>query len=86
MQSNDLADLAILLHPNDDVAIARAAIPAGTSLRIDGEGDDTLVTRTAIPSGHRIARRAVPQGAPVLRYGRRVGSTFWFALPLQARA
>jgi len=73
MQSSYLADLAILLHPNDDVAIARSDIPAGTRLRIDDESDGRLFARAAIPTGHKIARRAVPAGAPVLRYGQPIG-------------
>ncbi|HET6486509.1 MAG TPA: altronate dehydratase family protein [Spirochaetia bacterium] len=70
MHPSDFDALAILLHPEDEVAVARAAIPAGTRLRI---GESVLVVRSDIPSGHKIARHAVPAGAPVRRYGQPIG-------------
>ena len=68
--SNLLTELAILLHPADNVAIARQTIPAGTSL---ADGDQHWLTRQAIPSGHKLARAALSAGQPVLRYGQVIG-------------
>ncbi len=62
--------LVILLHPDDDVAVARAAIPSGTRLTI---ADGVVTTRSDIPGGHKIARHEVAAGAPVRRYGQPIG-------------
>jgi altronate hydrolase len=59
----------IRLHDDDDVAIARGAIDAGTAI---GELDG-LVARDAIPAAHKIALRAIAEGAPVRRYGQIIG-------------
>lgn len=68
--SHPLTEMAILLHPTDDVAIARRTIPAGTSLV---EEQQQITTRQDIPGGHKLARHAVPAGQPVLRYGQLIG-------------
>jgi len=56
-----------LLHPNDDVWIALADIAAGTEM------PDRIRVASDIPSGHKIARRAVAQGAAVHRYNQIIG-------------
>src|SRR5688500_10407139 len=61
-------DLTIRLHPQDDVVIARAEIPTGTLLA--KEKVSALVT---IPAGHKIAVRAIAQGAPARRYNQIIG-------------
>ncbi|PXW24736.1 UxaA family hydrolase [Paraburkholderia caballeronis] len=61
--------LVIKLHENDDVAIARGAIPAGAV--IDELGG--LVVIDDIPAAHKVAIRDVAQGAPVRRYGQIIG-------------
>jgi altronate hydrolase len=61
---------AIILRPEDDVAIAKVGLRAGTLLE-DAEG--ALTVRAEIPPGHKIARRAVPEGGPVRRYGQVIG-------------
>ncbi len=61
---------AIRLHPTDNVAVARVAIPAGTELCIEGL---QLVTREAIPAGHKIALAAIRPGELVERYGQAIG-------------
>jgi altronate hydrolase len=53
------ANSAIRLHPTDNVAVARVPIPAGTELSVEGL---QLVTREAIPAGHKIALRAIRPG------------------------
>ena len=58
---------ALVLDPSDDVAIARTALDAGQPI---GDG---IAAATAIPSGHKIARRTVPRGAPVRKYGQVIG-------------
>ena len=58
---------ALVLDPSDNVAIARTTLDAGQAI-----GDGVAAT-AAIPSGHKIARRAVPNGAPVRKYGQVIG-------------
>ncbi|MDE2286917.1 MAG: altronate dehydratase [Burkholderiales bacterium] len=61
--------LVLLIKPQDDVAIARNALAAGTVLaELDG-----IVARDAIPAAHKIAVRAIAEGAPVRRYGQIIG-------------
>jgi arabinonate dehydratase len=60
----------IVLHPRDNVAIARVRLDAGQSIEA---GPETLVTRTAIPAGHKVALREVAEGEPVYRYGNVIG-------------
>src|ERR1019366_5994530 len=60
----------IRLHPTDNVAVARVAIPAGTGLSVEGL---QLVTREAIPAGHKIALRDIRPGELVERYSQAIG-------------
>src|SRR5579859_4417801 len=61
---------AILLHANDNVAIARVPVSAGFKLRIAGR---EVVARAPIPAGHKVALRAVAEGESLIRYGQRIG-------------
>ncbi|MBN1179897.1 MAG: altronate dehydratase [Anaerolineae bacterium] len=65
-----LDQVAVRLHPADDVAIAKADLAAGTVVLLD-EARATLWQ--PIPSGHKLALRAIAQGAPVRRYGQVIG-------------
>ncbi|MDH4095504.1 MAG: altronate dehydratase family protein [Betaproteobacteria bacterium] len=62
------ADLAIRLHPDDDVVIARVEIPAGTTLPRENVRAEAM-----IPAGHKLATRAVEPGKPVRRYNQIIG-------------
>ena len=61
---------ALHLHPEDNVAIARVPIAAGTELRVDGV---TVKALDAIPAGHKLALRAIRAGEAVERYGQVIG-------------
>ncbi|HTS28326.1 MAG TPA: altronate dehydratase family protein [Bryobacteraceae bacterium] len=61
---------AIQLHPSDDVAVARVPVSAGAELRVNG---GRVITRDAIPAGHKVALHAIPPGAMVHRYGQTIG-------------
>jgi altronate hydrolase len=63
-------NLAIHLHPSDNVAIARVAIAPGSELLVDGV---RLVTVDAIPAGHKVALRMIAPGERVERYGQAIG-------------
>lgn len=60
----------LVLTPGDDVAVARGDIAQGQWLNADGV---ELVARHQIPSGHKIALRAVSAGQKVLKYGQTIG-------------
>jgi altronate hydrolase len=70
MKARFIEELAVILHPDDDVAITRALVPAGTLLQ---DAEVTYTARKDIPLGHKIARRAREQGEPVRRYGQVIG-------------
>ncbi|HVO07450.1 MAG TPA: altronate dehydratase family protein [Burkholderiaceae bacterium] len=58
----------IRIHPSDDVVIARRQLMGGT--RIDSVG---ITVTGLVPPGHKIAVRAIAQGAPVRRYNQIIG-------------
>jgi galactarate dehydratase len=58
----------ILLNEADNVSVARMAVPAGTPLAPDGPG-----IRDAVPSGHKVAIRAISSGQAVIKYGQTIG-------------
>lgn len=63
----------IRLHADDTVAVARAAIAAGTALGLCGPGLAGLAATADIPRGHKVALAAVPAGAAVRKYGQIIG-------------
>ena len=60
--------LTIRLHANDEVVIARQQLVSGTVLI-----DENVTVSGLIPPGHKIATRAIAQGAPVKRYNQIIG-------------
>jgi altronate hydrolase len=70
MATHALAEKAVVLRPEDDVAIAKTALPAGLVLE---DGADRLEVQADVPPGHKVARRAVAKGDPVRRYGQVIG-------------
>jgi altronate hydrolase len=61
---------AILLHPADNVAIARVPLARGQQLQIGG---NTIVLQSAVPAGHKLALSKIAPGATVYRYGHAIG-------------
>ncbi|MEK7700850.1 MAG: UxaA family hydrolase, partial [candidate division NC10 bacterium] len=70
MTTFDIREKAVILKSEDDVAVAKAGIPAGTALE---DGGAHIEVRQDIRPGHKVARRAVRAGAPVRRYGQIIG-------------
>ena len=64
------ANPVIRLHASDNVAIAR--VPLAADRRISA-GEITIVARTSIPAGHKIALREIAAGEAVVRYGCSIG-------------
>ncbi|MFZ0214980.1 MAG: altronate dehydratase family protein [Candidatus Dormiibacterota bacterium] len=66
-----LAEVAVKLHPDDQVAIAKRHLVTHTRIRLD---DGTLIELAqTIPSAHKFALTEVPSGAAVHRYGQIIG-------------
>ncbi len=65
-----LSQVALRLHPADDVVVAKAPIRAGTELNSDGP---TFVARADVGRGHKLALRDVSDGTPLRKYGQIIG-------------
>jgi len=63
-------DVALQLRENDDVAVLKRALPAGAELV---QEPFRMVVTGDVPAGHKIALRAVPDGAAVRKYGQIIG-------------
>lgn len=61
---------ALRLKDDDDVAVALRALEPGVAVRFP---DTAIVPLATIPSGHKIALRALPAGAPIHKYGQVIG-------------
>jgi len=61
---------AILIHPDDDVAVAVEACQAGDEVSFAGE---RITARQDVPFGFKIARRPRAVGEPVRKYGQVIG-------------
>lgn len=72
------ASTVIMLHPADNVVVCRRNVSAGEALPIDG---DVVIACVDVTLGHKIARRFIPQGAVVVKYGMPIGSATADILP-----
>jgi altronate hydrolase len=63
--------VAVRLHKDDDVAIAKAHLPGGTVVNVDG--NTRLTIRQLVPSGHKLALRSIVVGESIRRYGQVIG-------------
>jgi hypothetical protein len=61
----------LLLHPDDNILVARRDIAAGERVELDGE---SFVIPRAVELGHKLARRALAADTRVLKYGAPIGS------------
>ena len=61
----------LLLHPDDNILVARRDIAVGELVEMDGESFNMPV---AIELGHKLARRALAPDTRVLKYGAPIGS------------
>lgn len=64
------AKRAILLRPDDDVAVAAAPISKGTVVELGGR---TIEVREPIALGHKLASHDINTGDPVRKYGQVIG-------------
>jgi len=68
IRDQHLAGPTILLHDNDNVLIARVDLPIGMRLPEAG-----LTCRSQVQAGHKIARRKIANGEPILKYNVTIG-------------
>ena len=65
-----LAQVAVHLRPDDNVAVAARNIPAGAELQF---GESRLTTTAQVKLGHKLALRAIKKGEAVTKYGQIIG-------------
>jgi altronate hydrolase len=61
----------IRIHPDDSVAVGLREIRAGETLT--GAGAGTVTAREEIMKNHKVALRDIPEDAPVIKYGEKIG-------------
>ena len=61
----------LLLHPDDNIVVARRDIAAGERVELDGE---SFTIPAAVELGHKLARRVIAAESRVLKYGAPIGS------------
>ena len=61
----------IVLHRDDNIAIARVTVPTGMTLH-PGSGT-SVTTKDEIPFGHKVATRAIAPGEPIRKFGQIIG-------------
>src|SRR5438552_15179464 len=70
MASYALTDKAILLKPEDDVAVAKAELKMSA---VREDGGTRIEVRQDVKPGHKVARHVVRTGQPVRKYGQVIG-------------
>lgn len=68
-----LRQVAVRLHADDNIAIARVNLPAGTILDAEAGGSAIIRVSRFIPAGHKVALRPAAPGQPLYRYGQLIG-------------
>jgi hypothetical protein len=68
----------MILAPEDNVCVACTHLPAGTGVLVDGM---TVTLRHPIGLGHKLARRVIAPGEPIVKYGARIGSATFLIAP-----
>jgi len=62
---------ALVISERDNVATALQPLDDGRVLEVAGV---SVTVREAIPSGHKVAIRAIAAGEPVIKYGSPIGT------------
>jgi altronate dehydratase len=62
---------ALLVHPQDNVAVAIKAIKTGE--RIVGVAHDALIAVADVPKNHKVALVLIPAGGRIVKYGETIG-------------
>ncbi len=70
MERTPISRVSVRLAPEDDVVVAKSPLKEGTELDFDGA---SLVVRSEIGRGHKLAVRPLADGAPIRKYGQTIG-------------
>ncbi len=73
-----LQAVAVHLHSDDDVAIAKVNLQTDITLE---HAHARIPVRHPVPTGHKVALREIPAGEPVRRYGQVIGFASRTILP-----
>ena len=60
----------LLLNPEDNVLVLRRGIDAGERFEV---GSSEIVADRSLNLGHKVARRPISEGEPILKYGAVIG-------------
>jgi hypothetical protein len=61
----------LLLHPEDNIFVARRSLQANESITVD---DRLIKIATPISLGHKVARFTLAPGTRIVKYGAAIGS------------
>ena len=83
IQTVPLREVAVHLHAQDNVAIAKVDLRESTGLTVERDPGPPLqvVVHQSIPSGHKVALQQIAAGEPVRRYGQVIGHASQPILP-----
>jgi altronate hydrolase len=70
MPAKRLEDVAVILHPIDNVAVLKRPLKPGEELAF---GSQMLRIASVIGAGHKLALQLIPDGVPVRKYGQIIG-------------
>jgi altronate hydrolase len=68
-----LSEFAIIVDPNDNVAVVKRATSPGLELLLPDES--SIEVRAEVPPGHRFATKDIPHGEFVLQFGQPIGTS-----------
>ena len=68
-----LAECALLLRPDDNVAVTTRDLAAGTRVLTENGATPEIAIPGDVPRGHKLAVRDVPAGSAVRKYGQSIG-------------
>ncbi len=68
-----ISDYAIIVNPNDNVAVVKVQTISGLAVTLPG--GSILTVRQEITPGHRFATRSIPSGEFVKQYGQPIGTS-----------
>jgi altronate hydrolase len=70
MPAVSLAQVAVHLRPEDNIAVAARNLPPGGEIQVNGQ---TLTLDKRIGLGHKIALRSIKKGEAIYKYGQIIG-------------
>lgn len=64
---------ALRIHPDDSVVVALVDLAPETRVELADASGLQIITREAIPFGHKVAIKPIPRGQHVIKYGASIG-------------